>query len=208
VSALQDQQLPEFAVAMRGYDRLQVDEYIERLNRWLDEAQTRMGVAEARAADLESEVMNLRQRVAAMGDTRLQSGDQPLDAVATRLGQMLDDALADCNAIRERARNEAEAVVAAARQTAGEIIARTQHLVAEAKRRAEAVEEEEAALRQSSERELAELEQRRSAVVAEMVRLRGALDGLVSGDRPDPGSSAGPPKPATSRPPEEPAGTG
>src|SRR5437773_5277693 len=99
MSALQDQALPEFAVAMRGYDRLQVDEYIEGLNRWLEEAQTRMGEAEARAASLETEVMNLRQRVAAMGDTKLQSGNPPLDAIATRLGQMLDDALTDCDAI-------------------------------------------------------------------------------------------------------------
>ena len=38
--------LPEFALAMRGYDRLQVDEYIGRLDRWMEEATARTQVAE------------------------------------------------------------------------------------------------------------------------------------------------------------------
>jgi cell division septum initiation protein DivIVA len=201
MSALQDQSLPEFAVAMRGYDRLQVDEYIERLNRWLEEAQTRMGEAEARAAELESEVMALRQRVAAMEDEHVQSTDPSLDAVASRVRRMLDEALADCEAIRGKARQEAEASVKYARETATEIVSRAQRSIADmvketradrdeasdgvlsqARQRAQEIEKEAAMRKAAAADEVRALEQRRAEVLAEMTKLRGALEGWVGGD--------------------------
>ena len=41
--------MPEFAVALRGYDRHQVDTYVGRLAVWMDEFSSRLEGAEARA---------------------------------------------------------------------------------------------------------------------------------------------------------------
>jgi hypothetical protein len=41
-----DRRQPEFAIAIRGYDRLHVDEYIERLQKLVSEAEERARAAE------------------------------------------------------------------------------------------------------------------------------------------------------------------
>jgi hypothetical protein len=41
--------LPDFAMALRGYDRLQVDDYLERQQRWAAEVVNRLQDAEHRA---------------------------------------------------------------------------------------------------------------------------------------------------------------
>lgn len=51
--------LPEFAIAMRGYDRLQVDDYIVKQTVWLNEARARMETAEAELAAARSEALTV-----------------------------------------------------------------------------------------------------------------------------------------------------
>ena len=41
---------PRFASAVRGYDRLQVDDYVERLHQWIEQADARAQQCEAAAA--------------------------------------------------------------------------------------------------------------------------------------------------------------
>jgi cell division septum initiation protein DivIVA len=96
---------PEFATSMRGYDRLQVEDYIARLHEIAADAEER-----ARSAESEGKFS---------GHT----------TVGPRVAQILDLAIAEGKEIRERvqaeadrvraeARDEAEAIVAAARDSA------------------------------------------------------------------------------------------
>ena len=57
------QAAPEFTNAVRGYDRLQVDDYVGHLVAWLDEATDRARGAERRGDALAEECAHLRARV-------------------------------------------------------------------------------------------------------------------------------------------------
>src|SRR6266550_2133512 len=97
--------LPDFAVAMRGYDRLQVDEYITRLNRWLEEAQTRTAEAERKLAERPRPVAAPAPAPAAARPAPNGSGDQPMSL----------DAQQDAAVTRARAHESAANIVNRAR---------------------------------------------------------------------------------------------
>jgi cell division septum initiation protein DivIVA len=96
---------PEFATSMRGYDRLQVDSYIDRLL-------VIAADAEERAHALESELEFSRHttvgpRVAQILDLAVEEGKELRERVQ-----------GEANAILDEARAEAEAIVTAARESA------------------------------------------------------------------------------------------
>lgn len=120
--------VPEFAHAVRGYDRYQVDDYIERLNEWASGAQARAVEAERMADEQAEEIRALRQRVAEAEDGQPPAPDQALKEAAERAAGTVAAAVRQADEIRRRASADAEgrldeagrqaiAVVEAARQS-------------------------------------------------------------------------------------------
>jgi cell division septum initiation protein DivIVA len=96
---------PEFATAIRGYDRLQVDVYIDRLREIAADAEER-----ARAAEAELEFSRhtvVGPRVAQILDLAVQEGKELRERIH-----------AEADRMREQARAEVEAIVADARDSA------------------------------------------------------------------------------------------
>jgi cell division septum initiation protein DivIVA len=96
--SIRTQEFPEFAPALRGYDRLQVDGYVERLREYALEVEDRAISAEAALADLQQESGDLRRQLAAAG-----GGELP-----QRLAHILDVANEEADEVRQRARVEAD----------------------------------------------------------------------------------------------------
>ena len=108
MSIREQHESPEFAVAMRGYDRLQVDEYVSQLNAWVAEAETRQSIAESFVADRDLHIQRLQQRVreleAERGSAAASAGLADIeDHVATARAAIAD--------IAETARAEAHRIV-------------------------------------------------------------------------------------------------
>ena len=202
---------PEFALAMRGYDRLQVDEFIARSDRWMEEARARTERAEGELAAALQEIGELRGRLA-----DVEAGGPPDPGAAQNAGaeieQMLHAALEECDGIRRRAQQEAESSISMARETAVDIVSRARTTVeqlqdaAKADRR-DALEAKETALgaaREEAAEIVADAERRRARIleaaeqhrrsvaedVARLIRqrdqvlasLRSALDGASTID--------------------------
>src|SRR3954447_14678830 len=107
-------ELPDFAVTVRGYDRLQVDEYVARLTRWLEEAQARTAEAERNSATAASpsETVNL-------------------DGAGARIAAMLENVHAECEKIRAHAQQDAATTLAMARDSAAGIVNRSRAMAKE-----------------------------------------------------------------------------
>src|SRR6185437_3618099 len=54
---------PRFATVVRGYDRLQVDDYVEHLHRWIEQADYRAQQCEVAATRANSEADQMRRRL-------------------------------------------------------------------------------------------------------------------------------------------------
>jgi cell division septum initiation protein DivIVA len=153
---------PEFTAAIRGYDRLQVDEYVERLHSLLTEAEHRARTAED---DLEF------SRHATVGP---------------RVSQIFDLAVAESQELRQRVQREADELHTDARQDAERILSAAQDDEAEIRARTEQERQELLAemdrQREAAGEQLLVLEQRRTRLLGELKRLHlalGAAAGIV-----------------------------
>jgi cell division septum initiation protein DivIVA len=164
-----DTRHPEFTVALRGYDRLQVDEYIERLQKLLSEA-------EDRVADAES------------------NPDSSSHAtIGPRLAEIFELAGAEARELRSSAEQESKKRVAGAKAYAKEIISEARDNARMTSEQA-ATEYETMLTEYEQERdrirgEVAELEQHRAAILGELRRLHNALGSafdLVDAPRSEP----------------------
>ena len=97
-----DSRIPEFSIALRGYDRVQVDEYIDRLQGLVEEAEDRARVAETPRATREH------------------------TEVGPRIAKIFELAQAEAEDLRDSARREAKAMVQAAREEARAVIEQNQ----------------------------------------------------------------------------------
>ncbi|MCU4186283.1 hypothetical protein K6U06_18095 [Acidiferrimicrobium sp. IK] len=113
---------PQFAHAVRGYDRFQVDEYIGRLNEWAAGAQARAEHAERRAATSEEEVRALHHRLNQLEAERPATPEAAVSAAAERVSGAVAAGLREIEQIRARAAQEADRLVADARQQAVELV--------------------------------------------------------------------------------------
>jgi cell division septum initiation protein DivIVA len=114
---------PQFAVTVRGYDRAQVDDYVDTLRNWHGNATARMQAAETEAAQLREQVVRLRQRVA---DLEHETGQEPprtITALGDRVTRILQLAEEGAAQIRTEAEAEAQMIVSKA-QDEGDAIAR------------------------------------------------------------------------------------
>jgi hypothetical protein len=106
---------PEFATSIRGYDRIQVDDYVDTLREWLDTATARMQAAEGEAVQLREQVGRLRQHASELESEANQQPPRSLAAAGDRIARIL--ALAE---------EGAEAAHVDAEGAANELLARAQ----------------------------------------------------------------------------------
>lgn len=119
--------LPQFAHAVPGYDRVQVDEYISRLNEWASGAQARAKRAEALAAERDAELRLLREelRAAQSGPANVHpesANEQAVKGMPEQATEVVADALAEADEIRRRAIAYGETVLADAHREAAEVV--------------------------------------------------------------------------------------
>jgi hypothetical protein len=152
MSAINEER-PQFAVAIRGYDRLQVDEYIARLTEMVGEAEQRAREAEA---DLEySRHTSVGPRVA-----------QIFELAVEEVRELREQAGEEIEQMRARAQAEAEQILESVRFQAKELQA---ELDAQLERSQAEIDELEAR-KEESIRELRRLQEALSAA-AELVTL-------------------------------------
>lgn len=113
---------PEFATVMRGYDRLQVDAYLEQLRQWIAEAEGRAMDAEAAARASMREVENLQRRLASFDDTAASPTPTSIRALGDRVSHILEVSQRSGEEIRRRAEESTRAVMADAEERAGLLI--------------------------------------------------------------------------------------
>ncbi len=112
---------PEFATSIRGYDRVQVDDYVDTLREWLDTATARMQTAEAETVQLREHVTQLRQRLTQL---EFDAGQQPprsLAAFGDRVQSMLVLAQEGAEAVKADAETVGAEVIAKAHRDAQEL---------------------------------------------------------------------------------------
>jgi DivIVA domain-containing protein len=161
-----DTRRPEFAVGIRGYDRSQVDQYVEELEERVEEA-------EERAHHAETEYIF----------------DQHA-AVGPRIAEIFALAEAEARELRERVATEATQLVSEARTEAKAIVDAAERSAREITERARR-EQAEMLAELTRDRdhicdEVEELELRRAEGISALNRLRDALGdaaGLVGGGR-------------------------
>lgn len=146
---------PEFAVAMRGYDRVQVDDYVARLQTLVAEADERVRVAES----------------------RIEAGAHA--TVGPRVTQIFDLAIAESEDLRTRVQAQADALLADARTRAEELVATAEREAESITARARA-QGEEALVEMQTERAMVRkqvdaLEARKGHLIDELRRLQAAL---------------------------------
>jgi cell division septum initiation protein DivIVA len=146
---------PEFTAAIRGYDRLQVDDYVERLHDLLAEAEERSRAAED---DLEF------SRHATVGP---------------RVSEIFDLAVAESQELRERVKAEAGAMLANAREHADDLVTEARREAAELRERTQSEHDdlldELEIEREAAQARLVALEERRTRLMEELKRLHDAL---------------------------------
>jgi cell division septum initiation protein DivIVA len=119
---IRDQESPEFAYGIRGYDRAQVDDYVARLRDYAAEIEDQAAETERRATAVEQTVTQLRRQLevakAQEDQLRAELADSNGDNLAPRLAQILQLARDEAEDIRLNAREEAsQRVEAADRET-------------------------------------------------------------------------------------------
>lgn len=133
----------EFALAMRGYDRVQVDEYLAAQEGWLAEAEARIEESERTSSLAVLETEQLRQRLAQIEERDMAEPPRSIEALGERVGRILDQAWEAAEKLRTDAAEAASQQEAASAERVDEAERRREEIQREA---AEALE---AARRQS-----------------------------------------------------------
>jgi cell division septum initiation protein DivIVA len=113
--------LPEFAMSIRGYDRIQVDDYVAAMREWLDTVTARLQDAEGETEQLREHSVRLRQRIAELESEANQIQPRSLLALGDRVARLLALAEESAQAVAADAEAAATDVVAAARTEAEEM---------------------------------------------------------------------------------------
>ena len=146
---------PEFATAIRGYDRLQVDDYIIRVTDIAADAEER-----ARAAEEELEFSRH-------------------STVGPRVGQIFDLAVEEAKDLRRRVSAETEAMRSAARSDASEMISRANEEARKTRDQTQSEREQALADLEAERRrayaEVERLEGAKHVLLSDLARLQEAL---------------------------------
>jgi cell division septum initiation protein DivIVA len=128
---------PRFATVVRGYDRLQVDDYIDHLNQWIEQADNRAQQSEAAAAEATLEVDELRRRGASLEAEALTSTPESMKALGNRVGTIMQSAFTAAKELHDRAGEDARSTVDAAEERAAQVVAEATAQAEELSRAAE-----------------------------------------------------------------------
>lgn len=165
---------PQFATAVRGYDRAQVDDYLERIHQWLEEAEARNRMAEDTASAAVQEAERVRRRLDALEEHSALPTPKSMTAFGDRIGQILQAAVDAAQELRTQAENEARSVRDSALADREAVLARAQ---GEGQEIIEGAHQKERAVRQ----QIANLAAKRAAALGELGRIQERLAELVSG---------------------------
>src|ERR687890_901417 len=114
LAPLPDEEQPGgFDVVLRGYDRRQVDDYLDRVEAALNDADARHAEDAQRLSALESQVIDMHERLAD-AERRAAGRPEPAPVAGDRIAAMLRLAEEEAAAIRAAATEEASQIVAAA----------------------------------------------------------------------------------------------
>src|SRR3954466_1554665 len=114
-----DDQPSGFDVVLRGYDRRQVDDYLDRVEAALNDADARHAEDSGRLAALESQVTDMHARLAD-AERRAEGRPEPAPVAGDRIAAMLRLADEEAGALRDAARQEAERIIGEAQVVAGQ----------------------------------------------------------------------------------------
>src|SRR5690625_2844746 len=110
-----DQSVPEFPVQLRGYDRHQVDDYIQKnlakltqTEQHRTEAEQRMTDAQRRLRQAEQRIQGLEQRLQEQTKQLEENSRPTLSGLGTRVEQILRLAEEQANEHRAEAKRETE----------------------------------------------------------------------------------------------------
>ena len=113
---------PKFATVVRGYDRMQVDDYVEHLTQWIEQADYRAQQCEAAVTRANAEIEQLRRRLASVDSGTLTATPESMKALGDRVGNIMQSSFDAAKELHRRAEDTAEAVTAAAEEAAASII--------------------------------------------------------------------------------------
>lgn len=173
---------PEFAAAVRGYDRTQVDDYLDRVHDWLAKAEARRASAEEARTVAARELAESRARLAMIEE---RSGVVTPESMATfgqRLGQVLQSAVGAADELQVTVRNEAEEQ----RQVT---VAECKAMLARAQEDAERLLDGARRKEREISDQIAELDDKRAAALGDLARLQQHLADILAAPSP-PSASA------------------
>ncbi|HEY6471949.1 MAG TPA: hypothetical protein VIY26_03585 [Acidimicrobiales bacterium] len=128
---------PRFATVVRGYDRLQVDDYVEHLHRWIDQADYRAQQCEVAATRANSEADQLRRRLASVDAGTLTATPESMKALGDRVGSIMQSSFQAAKELHRRGEDEIRARTTAAEEKATQIISEATMRAEELSRAAE-----------------------------------------------------------------------
>jgi DivIVA domain-containing protein len=161
---------PAFRVALRGYDRAEVDGYLPQLMTRLSEAVDRYAEAERARAALEREVRSLRE-----GSFQQLGGDA---------AAVLQEAGRSGEQLVERARHRADSIIEKAQKQAQQIRAdvtsEAQRALEQARELAEQIHREAEQERAALQRERRQVQELHDGLLVDLRRVHGDLSGLLA----------------------------
>ncbi|CAN5571897.1 hypothetical protein BH18ACT1_BH18ACT1_13160 [soil metagenome] len=133
---------PEFTMTLRGYDRLQVDDYLERQARYSSDSDARLAAAERTAELLATEAESMRAQVESIEEQDDDGPPRSMRALGDRVGRILQTTWDTAEELREEAVTGASLEAEAIERRAEEREARAAAALDDAHRRAGEVEAE------------------------------------------------------------------
>jgi len=161
---------PDFTIVLRGYERTQVDMFIERLRARIDELTNAATKAKTGTTDARDRINELERKVAEQAKQLDEAAQPTLSGLGTRVEQLLRLAEEQANEHRDESKREAEKLIAAAHLESKEVVEKARAVATAVKT---AAEREAKASRDSAEREANE---GRAAAKREAEGMRGEAE--------------------------------
>ena len=115
---------PRFTTVVRGYDRLQVDDFVEHTSRWIEQAEYRAQQSEAAAAQASAETEQLRRRLSSMDAGPPRSATpESMKALGNRVGAIMQSSFQAAKELNTKVEDAARAATTAAEEKAARIVA-------------------------------------------------------------------------------------
>src|ERR671916_221044 len=179
---------PDFTIVLRGYERTQVDMFIERLHARIDELSDTVAKSKNGTTDARDRINELERKVAEQAKQLEERAQPTLSGLGTRVEQLLRLAEEQAKEHRGESKREAEKLIAAAHLESKEVVEKARAVATAVKT---AAEREAKATRDSAEREANELrnttrrevETMRAEAERETTQLRTTTDHEVAEHR-------------------------